>query len=102
MSIEKRVPICGALFLLPRCIQSTYQTFLNVYRTHTPKSEHEKPNRHSLFHHFLYKVGFGFLMFFFIGMGLGMNIEIAVVLFYGCSDSGSHKECDCINRLDDV
>lgn len=35
-------------------------------------------------------------------MGLGMNIEIAVVLFYGCSDSDSHKECDCINRLDDV
>ncbi|MEB8896149.1 hypothetical protein P4G78_18630 [Bacillus cereus] len=26
-----------------------------------------------------------------------MNIEIAVVLFYGCSDSDSHKECDCIN-----
>ncbi len=43
-----------------------------------------------------------FFMLFFIGMGLGMNIEIAIVLFYGCSDSGSHKEYDCINRFDDV
>ncbi len=79
-SNEKRAPIGGgALFLFAtahtKYIQAHAEHIPNVFKriqdayfqeNHFPKSEHEKPNRHSLFHHFFCKVGFGFLMLFFI------------------------------------
>ncbi len=41
-------------------------------------------------------------VYFSMDSVLGVGLGIAVVLFYSCSDSESHKECGCINRLDDV
>ncbi|PRS99251.1 hypothetical protein C6356_29930 [Bacillus wiedmannii] len=115
--MKKRVPIYGALFYLPLIACKQLVAYTNHIQVHTehiqnvfkriqdayfrkkcfPKSEHEKSNRHSLFLHFLYKVGFGFLMLFFIGMGLGMNMGIAVVLSYGYFYGDSNRECDCVN-----